>query len=275
VGLIYVQFAARADTHGAVPVPTFNNMERLVACLAKFAPLGLREQLQLGAAEILPRIWRPREEILRPGPPPATATVLLSGIACRYTLLPNGSRQITTLLLPGDIVGLECSLHWPCLDTVATLTSVQAAQIPARAMVTWMERVSPLSQLLWQIKDHQAAVTRQWVVNVGTRPALERVAHFFCETLTRARALGICAGTCCELPLTQIELADITAITPVHVNRVLMKLRHDGLARFKSGRLEIPNLPALRKLSGFDPTYLRPLRDPEAALDEDLRICSG
>src|ERR1700750_686807 len=34
------------------------------------------------------------------------ATVILSGVACRYKMIADGRRQIVALLFPGDITGL-------------------------------------------------------------------------------------------------------------------------------------------------------------------------
>ena len=62
----------------------------------------------------------------------------------------------------------------------------------------------------------------------------------------------------CTLPITQIELANITALTPVHVNRVLMQLKREKLAFFKNGVLQVPDLTALSSQAALDPQYLFP-----------------
>src|ERR1700761_1520628 len=185
-------------------------IERLLAYLTKFAPLERRDTLALTKAEIATPSLRAREDILKAGDRPHELYCLLSGVAYRHSLLPNGHREITALLLPGDVIGLESLMPWACVDTVTALTPMQCAQIPAGVAATWIERRSPISVALWRIQELQAAIYREWIINVGTRPAVKRIAHFFCETLTRSRALGICNGTRCSLPLTQIELADLT-----------------------------------------------------------------
>jgi CRP-like cAMP-binding protein len=237
-------------------------IERLLTYLTKFAPLEPRDTLTLATAEIATRSLRAREDILRAGDHPHEMYCLLSGVAYRHSLLLNGRREITALLLPGDIIGLESLMPWACVDTVTALMPMQCAQIPARVAAAWIEHRSPISVALWRIRELQASIYREWIINIGTRPAIKRIAHFFCETLTRSRALGICNGIQCSVPLTQIELADITAVTPVHVNRILMQLRRDNLAHFKHGYLEVPSFSALRTLTGFDPAYLEPLRAP-------------
>jgi len=63
----------------------------------------------------------------------------------------------------------------------------------------------------------------------------------------------------CQLPLNQIELADVTALTPVHVNRVLATLRRDTGTSLHKGVLHVPDLGALEKLAGYDFRYLDPV----------------
>jgi CRP-like cAMP-binding protein len=48
------------------------------------------------------------------------------------------------------------------------------------------------------------------------------------------------------MPLTQMEIADMTGLTPVHVNRTLQTMRQRGLVELQSKWLRIPDLAALR-----------------------------
>ena len=72
----------------------------------------------------------------------------------------------------------------------------------------------------------------------------------------RLEVVGLADGGTFALPLTQIDLADATALTPVHVNRTLRQLREARLVDFRSGRVEIGDLAGLERLAGFDPAYL-------------------
>src|SRR5689334_3648887 len=62
------------------------------------------------------------EQLLRVGDIPTGIEMIVSGFGCRYSLLPNGQRQITAFLLPGDVVGFESLMQWACTDTVSALT---------------------------------------------------------------------------------------------------------------------------------------------------------
>jgi CRP-like cAMP-binding protein len=235
-------------------------LNELFSRMAVFAPLGSRDKVLLAGAGITRCAYSAREELLRPGSIATGIHFVLSGLACRYSLLQNGRRQITSLLLPGDIVGEEALIHRPCVDTVTAFTRTDCAYIPMRTVASWSASCSALAQGLWGMQALQASISRQWVVNVGSRPALQRVAHFFCETITRSPPPAASLGLRLTLPITQIELADITAMTPVHVNRILMQLKRERLAIFKHGVLQIPDLAALCSLAAFEPEYLAPLQ---------------
>jgi CRP-like cAMP-binding protein len=99
-------------------------------------------------------------------------------------------------------------------------------------------------------------VLRAWIVNIGRRPAFERVAHLMCELHLRLKNVGFAPGGDVALPLTQETLADAFGLTPLHVNRVLQRLRAEGLIELKGGRLRIPSYRRLRDAAGFNPNYL-------------------
>jgi len=102
----------------------------------------------------------------------------------------------------------------------------------------------------------EEAIAREWIVNVGQRNALERIAHLFCELLYRFRAVGLNQGNSCTLPLTQVELAETLGLSPVHVNRTLQELRRQKLITLEGGTLTIQDLEALKDVSFFNPDYL-------------------
>jgi CRP-like cAMP-binding protein len=95
-----------------------------------------------------------------------------------------------------------------------------------------------------------------WVANVGGRDAVRAVAHLFCEIRARLAAVDLCDGDGYTLRMTQAELGEAVGISPVHANRVLQRLRADGLLHFGQGRVASPDWDTVRELAEFDPTYL-------------------
>ena len=101
-----------------------------------------------------------------------------------------------------------------------------------------------------------SAIQREWVLNLGQRSALERIAHLLCELFTRVQAVGLAVQNRCEMPLTQSDLAETTGLSAVHVNRTLQELRSQGLIVLRDRDLTILNFEELRAVAGFNPNYL-------------------
>ena len=71
------------------------------------------------------------------------------------------------------------------------------------------------------------------------------------------KAVGLVDGeNCFDLPLTQTELGDTIGLNSVTINRVLQRLRGEGLIALRSERLTILDAERLATVSGFDPNYL-------------------
>lgn len=112
-----------------------------------------------------------------------------------------------------------------------------------------------LARAMWWSTLVEESVLREWVVNVGARPAKERLAHLFCELFVRLRAIGLTDGHSFRLPLTQQELGETTGLSSVHVNRALQALRSEGLVALDKRELEILDAVALVDLASFDIDY--------------------
>ena len=197
-----------------------------------------------------------RHDLIREGDKPGPVFVMLEGWACRYKLLPEGGRQITAFLMPGDF----CDMHVAVLDemdhSLGTLTRARVASIPRAQMEELIETRPAITQAFWRTQLIDEGILRAWIVSMGRRTAMERVAHLMCELYVRAKNIGMITGDHCEMPLTQIVLSDALGLTPVHVNRVLRKLKESGIMEVGSGTLTISNIVKLAEVAGFAENYL-------------------
>lgn len=88
------------------------------------------------------------------------------------------------------------------------------------------------------------------------------MAHFLLELGARLALIGRGSKAGFACPLTQYELADTLGLSAVHVNRVLRKLREQGLVTFQDGHVTFDDYRGLVEVAQFDPAYLdqsRPL----------------
>lgn len=204
-----------------------------------------------------------RTDLLREGDPAESAFVVLEGLACRYKRLPRGERQITALLLPGDSCELHTSLRREADDSIATLTRCILAVIPRRTVQDWVQRSPSIAEAVAWAALVDQAILREWLVNLGGRNATERTAHLFCELYARSQAVGLGTASSFVLPLTQEDLANLLGLSPVHLNRILGRLRGDNLLQVKRGAATINDLHRLATFAGFDGGYLY-LRTPNS-----------
>ena len=197
-----------------------------------------------------------RRPIIRQGQKPGHVHVMLEGWAARYETLGNGSHQITAFLLPGD----HCDQHvtiLPAMDhDIVTLTSALVAYLPNGQLEELGHTRPDIARALWWSTLADEAVLRAWIVNIGRRPALQRVAHLICELHARLDNIGLTRGGAFEFPLTQEQLGDALGLTPVHVNRMIQRLRREGLIELAARILSIPDVESLRAMAGFTPGYL-------------------
>lgn len=205
----------------------------------------------------LPMRERPiqkQHDLLRPGAEPETAHLLLAGLACRYRMLRDGRRQITALLVPGDLCDLGAILASRSDYAVNTLTRCTVGEIPLSRITVRDDR--DLAAALGHRLSRDEAIAREWIVSLGRRVGIERMAHLLCELRWRLAAVGLASEDGFEMRVTQNDLADALGLTSVHVNRILKCLRDGQFIHLKSGRLTLLDRQRLERLAQFDPAYL-------------------
>ena len=190
--------------------------------------------------------------------------LVTSGWAYRYTCVPDGGRQLTALLVPGDIANLDALLFERVAYNVRTLTDVTVVALPRRQALTLVENHPGIARTFTGLAMIENAIASKWMLSLGRRSALARIAHLICEITIR---LGIENGSdvTFPFPMRQEQIGDLLGLTNIHVNRTLRQLRGDGLIQLCDRVLTIPDVEALRYAAGFDPAYLHMNRHIDAA----------
>ncbi len=197
-----------------------------------------------------------RQQIIQQGDRPEDVHLVLDGFACRYKVLPNGSRQIIALLVPGDFSDLHVAILGKMDHSIATLSPCTVADIPRATILDLIGNHPRIARALRWATLADVAILREWLVNMGQREAHHQLAHLFCELLIRLQAAGVGDTNGYSLPLTQEDMADVLGLTSVHVNRTLQLLREEGLIVLRRRRLDIPDVERLMLYCDFNPDYL-------------------
>ncbi|MHB0784447.1 Crp/Fnr family transcriptional regulator [Bradyrhizobium sp. 5.13L] len=209
------------------------------------------QQLPIRGQRVAAHHW-----LVRDGDRPSESCLIVDGFAFRSKLTPDGMRQILSIHIPGEIPDLQ-ALHLHVLDhDLTALADCTLGFIQHDALRELIRRRPNVSAALWRETLIDSAIFREWIVNVGCRPALARLAHLLAEIHARLELIGRAANDSFELPITQIELADCLGLSVVHLNRTLQQLRHEGLVATERKFFYLLEKGRLEQLGQFDPIYL-------------------
>lgn len=218
--------------------------------------------------------WDAKSDIISEGDHVDHIHLVLTGLAARYKLLPNGERQIMAFLVPGDLCDVEVFILDEMDHGIFAVSDVQCALIHKDKVEEMLTESSSLTKALWWSTMTDSAVLRERIVDHGRRDARERLAHLLYEMLIRYRIVGLSKDETYEFPVTQEELADATGMTPVHVNRTLKQLRDDGLIELKGKVVSILDTAAVKEVAQFNPNYLH-LQRPSATSGDAVQRTDG
>jgi CRP-like cAMP-binding protein len=210
------------------------------------------------ALPTISQTYRTYTDIVRERDRPTRSCFVDTGLVSRYKTLPNGNRQIVSFHIPGDMVDLQSALVIVSDHGIRAHTPTTLISVAHRDLLELAADHPEIGRAFWFDTLIDAAIFREWTVNVGRRNAQERTAHLLLEFAMRFKAAGLCEQDTFELPVTQTDLADALGITAVHLNRTLQWLRKQRLIRTHSRSVTIENWPEMIGLAGFESVYLHP-----------------
>ncbi len=217
---------------------------------------GRDDLLALTSLPTTLRQYRENQTILRDGDRTNECCLIADGFCVRSKTIADGRRQILSIHLPGDLPDLE-GLHLPVMDHDLVALSDCTLVFIAHAAIRDLIRTRPtVGDIFWRDTLVDAAVVREWIVNVGQRAAHNRLAHLIVELRERLRLTGRVTGNTFAMPLTQEQLGEALGVTSVHTNRILRQLRIEGVVELQRGMVRILNETKLQELAQFDGRYL-------------------
>jgi CRP-like cAMP-binding protein len=118
-----------------------------------------------------------KNDVISEGERPEHVHLVTEGWAARYKMLPDGSRQITAILIPGDFCDLHVTVLGKMDHGIVALTRCRVVYISSSEIDRITRESSNLTRALWWSTLVDEAVLRNWVVNTGRRDAYQRIAH--------------------------------------------------------------------------------------------------
>jgi CRP-like cAMP-binding protein len=235
----------------------FSPLSLLVRKLAGRHQLNGDDEAAILALPYVPRTYEPTSYLVREGEPPRKhCSFLVSGFAFRQKLTVQGTRQILSIHMNGDLLDLQHLFLRKADHNVQALTRLETAEIDREALQALALDRPSVGAAMWIDALIDSSIFREWVLNVGRRGARARIAHLICEFAVRADAAGLFQNGRYELPMTQEQIGDATGLTSVHVNRTLKSLAADGLLHRDRRFLTFTDREQLRSVADFSALYL-------------------
>jgi len=156
------------------------------------------------------------DRIVSYGDRPSSCCLVVDGFVLRSKVVGGGNRQILAFHQPGDIPDLQ-SLYLNVMDhDVSALGDALLGFIPHSSLDNLIRRRPNVTKALWRDTLTDAAIFREWICNVGQRPAASRLAHLVIEIYTRLKAIGRAEGLTFAFPATQALFAEAIGTSSVH-----------------------------------------------------------
>jgi CRP-like cAMP-binding protein len=225
----------------------------LVERLGGRAPLSADDRKALLALPHQERLVGPGGYVVEEGEVMIGWHVQLSGVAHRHRISADGMRHIVGMHGPGDFLNLPVTPPATSEDFVQALTRVRVAVVQTEDVLALSQgRIGIFRAICGEIAA-DISIYRAWISNVGRREARARIAYLLCELVMRSHPGGGADGCSITLPMSQVEIADATGITTVHVNRTLRAMQAQGIIRRHRRNIYIPDWRALTRIAEFRP----------------------
>jgi CRP-like cAMP-binding protein len=233
------------------------SLQKLIDRLRRHSELGEQDVARLESLESVPRVVSPGDFSIRDGTEPSTCSLLVSGIAASHKIVGTGGRQIVGVFFAGELLDFD-GLFLPVIDyNVQAISECRIASFHCDALSNVVFEFPSIGRALFREASINAAISREWMANLGRRDSRTKIAYLLCELSIR---LSQSTGAELQeflLPLTQEQISDIVGVTPMHVSRVLKDLENDGLITRTRRMIQVRDRKLLASAGDFAPRYLR------------------
>lgn len=204
--------------------------------LAAFKSLGAQMRIEAGQC------------LFHEGDPTDFVFNLTCGALKLYKLLPDGRRQVTGFLAPGEFLGITFGEEHAF--TAEAIEASDYCRISRPRFEAFVESHADLERELFQIAAHELRAAQDQFLLLGRKTAAERLATFLQQRFDRTRRRNA-DWEIIALPMSRIDIADYLGLTKETVSRTFSRFRALGLIRSLPGdRVELLDRRRLEAIAG-------------------------
>jgi CRP/FNR family transcriptional regulator len=150
-----------------------------------------------------------KEFIFAEGDPISHVYLVEAGAVALYKVLADGRRQIVCFAYPGDFIGLGA--HGEHLMNAQAIKPTRLRCLPVTLLRQCASRDPLIGLQLYEALAGELAATRDLMLTIGRRSAMERVAGFLLAFSRRNQSNGQDRSSF-ELPMTRADIADFLGL---------------------------------------------------------------
>jgi CRP-like cAMP-binding protein len=192
------------------------------------------------------RNYGSRSELFQQGIPADEVYIIHEGIVKLVWGDSTGKQTILGLRWPGCLSGVPAVVTGePCAMSAATLVNCVLERISAEKFLQRLQNDSDFAWKIHQIQSREVQEQLNWLGEMACSSARSRLGNVFRRLVEIGKVHNDGKKSRVQLPLKHKEVAELIAVTPEHLSRLLHALSKDGLLHLRNGWIVIPNPQAL------------------------------
>jgi CRP/FNR family transcriptional regulator len=178
--------------------------------------------------------------------------MICAGSAVSCVNLPDGSRQILSFTLPGELVDAALIFEPVQNCIIEAITDVQYRTFNRNELTQFLSNHPGAFESIARVWVEEKTRADHLIVDLGRRSAEKRIARLIVHLVKRIKARGMAASDLEQVafPLRHHHIADATGLTLMHVSKVLSDLRRRKILALGGRSLSILDPIALYRVAG-------------------------
>ena len=187
------------------------------------------------------RVVPPQHEIFSQGESPHTVCLICSGLVKLTRTESDGARVIVGLRRAGWLLGAGALLPGrPYASTAETITRSKLCFVPTEELKQAMETNALFSQWVAMIYGREVYSS---MINISEKCSLsgrQRLEKFLWELIVAQNGSDPQSPVKIQMILKNWEVAQLLALTPQHLCRLIKQLENEGIIKRENGWLILP-----------------------------------
>lgn len=164
-----------------------------------------------------------------------------------YKLMPDGRRQITGFLFPGDFLGIALNDRYAY--SAEALEATKACRFPRKEMEGLLREMPELEHRLLSMVSNELVLAQEQMLLLGRKTAQEKLCSFL-KGLYDRRVKRFPGTSSVPLPMSRSDMGDFLGLTTETVSRTMTNLKKKGVVALPSkGIVNVVNYELLSDLA--------------------------